>query len=152
MRRRLHISVVLFVLLLCGCYKQVEYPFLHEQTEISSIEIVMVGEPHEQGPNEQIVFVTIDDIDSFMEKLKNLNCYKHVGDPLGIWPNQMAVKIIYSNGEYELINESGQAKYTIEKKYDNFSAFYWFDDEEFETLLASYLGTDVQKAESDFAE
>lgn len=50
---------------------------MQAQSEIDVIEIVKIGEPDVQGVNEQTVLCTIDDINSFMEKFNELECYDH---------------------------------------------------------------------------
>ena len=52
--------------------------------------------------------------------------------------NICAIKIIYSNDDYELISSNGQARYT-QKKYKNYVGYYYFNDDEFDELIDKYL-------------
>ena len=137
--RRFMICFILMLGLLLGCGKKVSYNFLHNQSEISTIEIIEVGEADEQGVNEKITLCTIDDKDAFLEGFNQLDCYKHIGDPIGVEPTKKAIKIIYINGEYELISSSGIAHYTKEKQYKNYIGLYSFDREPFNHFLSSYI-------------
>ncbi|MBQ4284167.1 MAG: hypothetical protein IJB96_09600 [Lachnospira sp.] len=61
------------------------------------------------GQAEQIVICTVEDSKAFMQELNELNCYLVLGDPIGIESKQTAIKIIYSDGEYDLITYNGRA-------------------------------------------
>ncbi len=137
--RRFMICFVLMLGLLLGCGKKVSYDFLHSQSEISTIEIIEVGEADEQGVNEQITLCTIDDKDAFLEGFNQLDCYKHIGDPIGVKPTKRAIKIVYNNGEYELISAGGIARYTKEKQYKNYVGYRSFDNQAFNNFLSSYI-------------
>ena len=125
--------------LLSGCKKEVSYNFIQDQSEIDTIEIIEVGEPDLQGVNEQISICTIEDTTSFMGKFNQMKCYDHYGDPIGVLPDTIAIKILYSNGEYELITPIGQARYTKKRQYKNYVGYRSFDNEEFNGLVSQYI-------------
>ncbi len=143
-------KIVICVYMICimmvtsGCKIKTEYEFINEETRVSAIEIVLVGEGRPYTPNEQEVLTTINDINEFLSEFKELNCYKHIGDPLGIWPDTIAIKVIYDNGEYELIAAMGQATYTLEEQYRNFNAGKYFEHEQFDQFLSNYLQETVK--------
>lgn len=133
------LCIIFMTVVLMGCKKEVSYNFMQNQSEIDMIEIVKIGEPNAQGENEQTTLCTIDDITSFMKEFNQLECYDHFGDPIGVTPDMVAIKIVYNNGEYELITSYGQARYTPKRKYRNYVGYCSFDNQEFEKLLSQYL-------------
>ena len=133
------LCIVCLTVFFVGCKKEVSYNFMQAQSEINVIEIVKIGEPDVQGVNEQTILCTIDDITLFMEKFNELECYDHFGDPIGVYPDMEAIKIVYNNGEYELITPYGQAEYTQKRKYRNYVGYRSFDNKEFENLVSQYI-------------
>lgn len=135
----LSIGIFGLLIILSGCQKKVEYKFMYDQSEINTIEIIRVGEADESGVNEQEVLTSIDDINSFVDEFTQLTCYDHVGDPTGVYPDQIAIKVTYKNSEYELIAAGGQAHYTMKRQYVNYDGFYYFNKEEFNNFLRSNI-------------
>ena len=103
--------VILFLIVWCtvGCSVKIPYDFLQDVLEVKSGEIVDVTENIMDGQAEQIVICTVEDSKAFMQELNELNCYLVLGDPIGIESKQTAIKIIYSDGEYDLITYNGRA-------------------------------------------
>ena len=48
------------------------------------------------------------------------------------------IKITYKDGEFELIDAGGQAEYTLERKYRNYTGFRYFDTTQFNALITKY--------------
>ena len=103
---------------------------------IMNIEIVEV---EENTPDiTQTVVSNIEDIDGFIQDFLNVDCFLIATDPRGISKNCVAIKIIYSNGDYELIHASGQAEYTNETGFKNYVGYRYFDEAQFEQLISNY--------------
>ena len=109
------------MLLAVGCSIKAAYKFLQTPTEISAIEIVKVCEDETTGEIEQTTISTIDDIETFLKDFLQVDCHLIYTDPTGIGDNVLVIKIIYKDGEYELIDSGGQSKYTEERGFRYYS-------------------------------
>lgn len=127
----------LFSTLFIACEIQSEYKFLHDPSEISSIEIVEIGEENSQGNIEQNTIYIIENIEVFMRDFAKVDCYILYSDPTGIENNTTVIKVIYNNDDYELIGVDGQAQYT-NGEYDNYVGYRYFDRDQYESLLLKY--------------
>lgn len=122
--------------------KPVDYPFLHDASEIRAIEIVHVGEydPETDVPI-QTTLCTVEDIDVFLEKFAQVDCFRKA-PPEYIGSDLTAIKIIYNNEEYELIGKNGPGTYTRSQETDTWEfqglAFYAFDDKQLQKLISEY--------------
>lgn len=128
---------LVFSILFAACEIQTKYEFLHDSSEISSIEIVEVGEKNSQGNIEQNTIYIIENIEVFMRDFAKVDCYILYSDPTGIENNTTVIKVIYNNNDYELIGADGQAQY-INGKYDNYVGYRYFDRDQYESLLLKY--------------
>jgi hypothetical protein len=84
----------------------------------------------------------IVDTEAFLDDFINMNCFTYYGDPTGVTPEGVGdtvIKILYTNNEYELINWTGQSKYTVERGFRYYEGFCVFDEQQFESLIARYL-------------
>lgn len=139
--KKLKIMIFVLGLVLCcgGCEKKSEYKFLQDISAIDSIEIVEIGE---FTVDQEIVPMTticiVDDKESFLKEFLELNCYCNFGDPQGVMEGSSVIKIIYNNGEFELIDIGGQSEYTHERGYRNYVGFRYFDENQFCELLLKY--------------
>ncbi len=136
------VMCIYFVVILCmlvSCEKKARYEFLHNQSEITAIEIVEVGEADELGINAQTILYEVSDIDAFMKRFNSMDCYFVYSDPVGVDAKTAVIKLIYENDEYELIGVNGQAEYTKEKQYRNYVGQRYFDKEQFNDFLSSYI-------------
>ena len=140
------LSAIVIMLSFISCEISVDYKFLHDPSEISTIEIVdvLIGESSE-GLKQETVCV-IHDIDMFMDDFSQVDCYYIYTDPTGIEKDTTAIKIIYSNGEYELIAASGQAEYTNERQFSNYRGYRYFDKKQFEDLILKYTHEQVESS------
>ena len=75
------------------------------------IEIVKVSRDESTGEIEQTTISTIDDIEVFLKDFSQVNCYLIYTDPKGIDDSALVIKIVYQDGEYELIDVRGQDVY-----------------------------------------
>ena len=134
----LFVCLILTASAMTSCKAKIKYSFLNPITNICAIKIVEVGADDSQGINEQTEIMVIEDIKAFIDDFTQLSCFKVYTDPLGVAPFEIAIKIIYSNDDYELISSNGQARYT-KKKYKNYVGYYYFNDDEFDELIDKYL-------------
>jgi len=137
---------VLIVVLLCHCCvslnKVRSYEFMSDPAEITSIEIVVLGEYDKDiGHFEENVISVIEDHETFLNEFRALECRQHFMDPLGVSEGSTVIKLTYSNGSYELISGLGIGKYV---KYEDgsgklfpYSGYQTFD-EKFPELIEKY--------------
>lgn len=121
------------------------YKFLHNSSEIERIEIVEVTGKYIDGQDEQVFICSVEDKEALLKDLKELKCSRILGDTTCIQPGDKVVKIIYKNGEYELIGYYGQAKYTKERGYQKHKGRRSFQENDFEAFVMKY----IDKAQQD---
>ena len=138
MKKLLCLFIVLIVVFAGGCSIKAAYKFLQSPTEISVIEIVKVSRDESTGEIEQTTISTIDDIEVFLKDFSQVNCYLIYTDPKGIDDSALVIKIVYQDGEYELIDVRGQTQYTDESGFRNYTGYRSFDDIEFKNLISKY--------------
>ena len=137
------VSLIVFSLLtaLASCSYQTDYTYLHDKSEISSIEIVNAYYDSENDEGVQVTLVVIANISKFIEEFEKLNCHITVpGGPVGVVEEGIAIKIIYENGDYEVLRYMGRSEYTQELGYDVYCDRASFDKNEFHNFVASSLG------------
>ena len=135
----LEIIVMLFCFVSCRYIKT--YSLLNPIDEIESISIVIISF-NEQSDIVQTEVRKIEDIQVFLNKFSNIDCYTFYGDPRGLTnegEEDTVIKVCYKNGEYEMINWSGQAKYTKKRGFRFYAGYSVFDEDQFEALLSEYL-------------
>lgn len=132
--------VVLLTIVFVGCRHRETYSLLHGEEEIESISIVNVI-LNDDGEVTQKELCSVADINGFMKKFREVDCYIYFGDPTGVSEEGVSadvIKIVYENGEYELINWNGQAECTDEKGFQYYCGFSVFDENEFKALILEY--------------
>lgn len=135
------VCLICFICLLSSCRHQEAYSFLNSIEEILNVSIVSISFD-ENGVMTQTEIEKIVNTDAFLDDFSNIGCYTYYGDPAGVTPEGISdtvIKILYTNGEYELINWSGQAKHTTEKGFRYYAGYSVFDETQFESLIAMYL-------------
>ena len=72
-----------------------------------------------------------------------LDCYVVYGDPQGLLSGDIAIKIEYKNGWYQLIAESGTAQYSYNEYYGKMCYDPYmvisFKDEQLREFIFTYL-------------
>jgi len=136
MKTKIIISCFLLILFLGGCNVKAEYDFLYSVDEISAIEIVQVDEESQEG-FQQTMLAEIEDIETFLLEFNKLDCYSNYTDPIGIENGDIVIKVIYSNGDYEMIGCTGQAR-CEDGTFDNYVGRRYFEQEEYNNLIDSY--------------
>lgn len=104
----LFVCLILTASAMTSCKAKIKYSFLNPITNICAIKIVEVGADDSQGINEQTEIMVIEDIKAFIDDFTQLSCFKVYTDPLGVAPFEIAIKIIYSNDDYELFHQMGK--------------------------------------------
>lgn len=68
--------------------------------------------------------------------------YTWFGDPIPATSEGVedtVIKIVYENGEYELINWKGQSRYLAERGLKYYAGYRVFEEQQFETLIKNIL-------------
>ena len=142
MKKTFVYSFLIILIFFSGCEKQTNYKFLKDFSSVDKIELVKISEPQNESSSKFSQCITaiqeITDHDEFLERFTNINCYRIYTDPQGISAGSLAIKIQYDNDDFELIGVNGQAKYT-NKIYRQYSGYYYFDNKQFDDLVAYYL-------------
>lgn len=128
----------LFLYSSCRCSE--EYNFLNPINEIKEIAIVKL-DFDDNGYLMETKIKTIENANEFLYDFQRVDCYIYFGDPTPATPEGIedtAIKILYQNNEYELINWNGQSKYTSEKGLIYYAGYRVFDEDQFETLIEKY--------------
>lgn len=137
--KKVFLGIFVLLFLLSSCRVQTEYDFLLPNDEIVEISVVTLH--HEDGEVIETEVKKVEDTAAFLEEFKKIGCYVYFGDPTGVTPDETdgtVIKILYQNGEYELINYCGQARYLEERGLVYYAGYYAFDREAFEALIKTY--------------
>ena len=135
------IIILALASMLASCSYPTKYSYLHDKSEISSIEIVNAYYDNESNDGVQTTLVVIDDVAKFIKELEKLGCHVTLpGDPVGVVEEGISVKIIYENGDYEVFRYMGRSEYTQARGYDVYCDRGSFNKNEFHSFVASYLG------------
>ena len=135
MKKNIVILLGICLLFLCSCNRNIEYPFMHSEDEISCISIAAIEVS--DSTNLQIAECkTIHDINGFLQMFRGVKCSTWWGDPIGITEDCYAIKVEYHNGEYELIAWNGKAVYQNNRGLRNYRGYHIFDEEEFNKLVS----------------
>ena len=130
---------------LASCYIT-KYRFLHNTSEIVSIEIVENRYTIEDSLSKdyQNVLVTIESTDSFLNEFQSIpyTMPLYNGMVLSFRDSELGIKFTYSNGDYEILSSGAyNLVYRSESEYHYAVSdiIGFFDDEEFNNLVAKYL-------------
>ena len=147
------IIVVSLCLSLVGCgllfnaITKTEFNFLHEISEIESIQIVIIGEITQATgtsskettevyiPEFDVIF-NIQDIEPFIDDFSMINC-RRSSPPDSPALGDTGIKIIYKNGDYDIICCHGQGEYRDGFYYADSGTVY-FDETQFNELINKY--------------
>ena len=142
------ISILIFVSLilqLSSCYRT-NYKFIHKTDDITSIEIVENRYTYEDGVRNdyQNVLVSVQDIDSFLEKFNTITYTMPLYNGLvaSFRNSEIGVKFQFSNGDYEILSSGVYSLiYASESGYDSAvdGIIGFFDEEQFYALVMEYL-------------
>ena len=143
MKKNIQVFLLLFAVMLfiTACRHKNTYDFLNSTDDIVSVSIVNLSFDENRALVETEV-KEVADINRFLNEFCNLDCYTYFGDPIAATPEgteDTVIKIIYDNGEYELINWKGQSKCTSERGLDYYAGYRVFDEQPFEALIKKLL-------------
>ena len=134
------------LLQLCSCYRT-KYRFLHEQSDIVSIEIVenryTVGNDGVRR-DYQNVLVSIEDTEEFLNEFNDIP-YKmplYNGLVLSFGDSELGIKFVYGNGDYEILSNGVYKLIYKTESENNFAVdgvMGFLNEEEFDALVSKYL-------------
>ncbi len=117
------------------------FRLIHDESDISNVYIVDLTFNSEMEMV-QTVRKEVTDIEGILADLQKVEGYRTNNDPTPVTPTGMdacVIKILYSNNDYELINYSGQAKYTHGYGLRHYAGYSYYDQSQFEALIEKYL-------------
>ena len=131
------------MLCLTACRHKNTYNFLNSTDTIVAVAIVNLSFD-EKGALVETEVKQVNDIISFLNAFCALDCYTYFGDPIPATPEgeeNTVIKILYANGEYELINWKGQTKNLAERGLNYYAGYRVFDEAQFKTLIDNLLAS-----------
>ena len=133
------VCLVSQILSYTGCVRNV-YKFDQARLNIETIEIVEANYSFKTGCGTQNSLVFIDDVDSFLKKIENIEYKESLSGSDTIEKRTLAVKVSYKNGDYEVFDSENKSSVIIENEgvYRG-RVFGTFDTNAFYDLLFDYL-------------
>ncbi|KAF0092086.1 MAG: hypothetical protein FD141_270 [Fusobacteria bacterium] len=140
MLRILYLILMIFLshaFILSSC-ERAEYPFNQNTENIVKVEVILMGEL--QGlytEHEVTVIKEVSLKDSkFLDDFRKIECKRGFGDPTVLTHGDKGFKIIYKNGDYEIITYGAQGRHRSDKYFS--TGYYNFDEEQFNDLVEKY--------------
>ena len=143
---KLVLLIIGTILVLSSCVRNTDYQFMQPYENIVKVELIKVGETKNTNnkPLDQILpeFIVIKELPdseyaNFVNDLKNISFNRYYTDPGYMFTGEEAIKIIYTNGDFELINDGAQATYKNEK-YSR-TGYYCMEEEDYNKLKLRYF-------------
>ena len=143
MKKNIQVFLLLFAVMLfiTACRHKNTYDFLNSTDDIVSVSIVNLSFDENRALVETEV-KQVADINGFLNQFSSLDCYTYFGDPVAATPEgteETVIKILYDNGEYELINWRGQSRFLAERGLKYYAGYRVFDEQPFEALIKKLL-------------
>lgn len=120
-----------------------KFNLLHTDIPVSSVDIVKTY--NENSTYYETVIATVDDCEEFILNLSEVN-YTYLNDlsQNSKWQytdKDIAVKITYENGDYEVFSHNHREEYRAESDVNHPNVYIGiFDSEKFYSLLSEYTG------------
>lgn len=130
--------IILSLFVLSGCKQTYSYVYMHDRSDIESIDIVIAEEGND-APN--ITYITVideDKFDQFIDELNEIEFQKYLYDEHPTIYDKQAIMITYSNDDYEIITHNAQSVFFHTDLSSEPRRFYT-DKEIFDNWLMSYL-------------
>jgi len=129
-----------------SCNDSNTYNLLRDRSQIVSIEIVEYASDEVDDPlTEGTVLAVIEDREAFIDDFLALRCRNiiPIGSPLVMsYTPSPVIRIIYDNGEYELVTDFGYEKHVIEDDGSQHRinlCWEYFDREEYLEFVEQYI-------------
>ena len=117
-----------------------KYKFMNDTSEISSIEFVECGYNWEEDDYYENKLAEVTEVEEFISDLSKIKYHSIVGIVAGFSDSLVGIKIIYSNGEYEIISEiARRAVYKPDLGCNYNAGMGRFDKTEYQNLLSKYF-------------
>lgn len=129
--------IAILMLLCCSCGLFGDQQYVCKAEDVASVQIVRLDK-YVQGEYryEYTVLSQIDDFDDFVGRLNAVKHSVNWGDPQQMDESYVVVRIEYLNGDFDLIHPDAQC---FNKNGTNKYGYFFFDDEQFETLISDYM-------------
>ncbi len=140
MLRILYLLLIIFLsqtFIFSSC-ERTEYPFNQATANIVKVEVIKNGELQGLYTEHEVTVikeVSLKDSE-FIDDFRKIECKRGFGDPSVLTPGDKGFKIIYKNGDYEIITYRAQGRHSSGKYFD--TGYYDFDEEQFNDLIEKY--------------
>lgn len=130
------ILCIFLVTICCSCGWFGPQRYICEADEVESVQIIRL-EKYVEGEYryEYTVLSEIADRSVFIERLNNLKHSVNWGEPSQMDIGYVVIRIVYLNGDYDLLYPNAQR---FHRSGVNNSGFFFFDEEQFQTLISEY--------------
>lgn len=140
-KQKLIILMVSLIITLCCCSCKFigKQKYFCDVDNVISVEIIQLdGFVYAEVYDffDYTLICKIEDYSTFIERLNNLKHRKWGGEPLSFEEGDIAIKIVYNNGNYDLIHNEAQ---TMHRDGKNNSGYFWFDKTEYDELIDEYV-------------
>ena len=140
-KQKLIILMVLLIITLCCCSCKFigDQKYFCDVDNVISVEIIQLdGFPRKGAYDffDYTLICKIEDYSAFIERLNNLKHRKWGGEPLSYEVGDIAIKIVYNDGNYDLIHNEAQ---TMHRDGKNKTGYFWFDKTEYDELIDEYV-------------
>ena len=127
--------ILIFLCCSCGLFGDQEYVCKVE--DVASVQIVRLDK-YVQGEYryEYTVLSQIDDLEALVKRLNSVKHSVNWGDPRQLDEGYIVIKVDYRNGDFDLLHPDAQ---WFNRDGTNNSGYFFFDDEQFETLISDYM-------------
>ena len=137
MKKILILLCVIIVLMCSSCEPDGHRRYVCDRFEVESIQIIRLDECKEEAlAFEYTVLVEIDDIETFVNRLNQVENCCYWDEPSTLKAQYIVIKIDYDNGDYDYLHQNAQLfnRSGITKP----GSFYYYD-EQFNSLVSDYL-------------
>lgn len=127
--------ILSFAFTACGFFGPQRY--VCDEKEVESVQIVKLDKyVDDELRFEYTVLSDIVDQSTFIKRLNDLKHSVNWGDPMVLKEGYIVIKIVYLNGDYDLLHYDAQF---FHRNGVNNSGFFFFDKDEFNLLISDYV-------------
>ncbi len=131
------VLTAILMLLCCSCGLFGDQKYVCKAKDVASVQIVRLDKYVEgEYRYEYTVLSQVEDVESFVEQLNRIKHSVNWGDPRQMNEGYVVMRIDYSNGNFDLVHPDAQC---FHKNGTNNYGYFFFDDEQFETLISDYM-------------